>query len=383
MKEIYLDNASTTKPNQKVVEVILDALTINYGNPSSLHKKGIEAEKIIENTRDSIAKFLQVKPSEIYFTSGGTESNNLAIKGTVQAMKKYGNHLITTQIEHTSVLEVFKQLEKEGFEVTYLNVDNNGIIDTKELINSLRDDTILVSIMYVNNEVGSVQPIEEISKMLKNRKNTVFHIDAVQAFGKIKLIPRLEGIDLLTISAHKIYGSKGVGGLFVRTGTKIQKLFDGGSQERGLRPGTENVAAISGFGKAVELVNENFENWSEKMKTFKIYLKNKIIEQIDNVVVNSPEDGAPHILNVSFLGVRGEILVHSLESKGIFVSTTSACNSKNGVRSHVLKAMGKSKKEMDGAIRFSFSPFLSFEDLDYTVEVLKKEVSEIRRYVRD
>ncbi len=382
-KEIYLDNASTTKPVDEVVEAILNALKINYGNPSSLHRKGIEAEKLVENTRENIAKLLQVKPNEIYFTSGGTEANNLAIKGTVQAMKRFGNHLITTQIEHSSVLEVFRQLEKEGFEVTYLRVNSNGVVDVEELKSSLREDTILVSVMYVNNEVGTIQPIEEIAKIIKERKNTLFHVDAVQAFGKVKLIPRLDGIDLLTISAHKMYGPKGVGALFVRSGTRIEPLFNGGGQEKGLRAGTENVPGIAGFGRAVQLVSENFNEWSKRVGELREYLKNKILSEIDNVVLNSFDDGAPHILNVSFLGVRGEILVHALESKRIFVSTTSACYSKKGIKSHVLSAMRKNKKEMDGAIRFSFSPFLSFEDLDYTVDVLKKEVSEIRRYVRD
>ncbi|AEH51478.1 cysteine desulfurase family protein [Pseudothermotoga thermarum] len=380
MKEVYLDNSSTTKALDEVIEAMVNALKVCYGNPSSLHRKGIEAEKIVLDAREKIAKALQVKPSEIYFTSGGTESNNLAIKGVAYAKRKQGNHLITSQIEHPSVLEVFKQLENEGFKVTYIPVDKEGHVDLEQLEKSITPETILVSIMYVNNEVGSIQPMEEIVKIVSRHENITLHVDAVQAFGKIPLLPSLKGIDLLSISAHKIYGPKGIGALFIREKTKIVPLFNGGGQEKGIRPGTENVPGIAGFSAAVEVVFKNFEEWTLRMRNLKNHLRNRILTEIDGTVLNGPKDGAPHILNISFLGVKSEVLLHTLEVHGIYVSSGSACLSKKGQKSHVLLAMKKKDEEIDGAIRFSLSPFLTFEDIDYTVEVLKKEVAQLRKY---
>jgi cysteine desulfurase len=377
MKEVYLDNSATTKVAKEAVDAMVHALTVAFGNPSSLHRKGMEAEKIVNKAREKLALFLGVKAREIYFTSGGTESNNLAIKGAAYARRRYGKHLITTSIEHPSVLEVFKQLEEEGFSVTYLDVDEKGHINLEELKQAIKPDTVVVSIMYVNNEVGSIQPIQDAAKIISQNKNTLFHVDAVQAFGKISLIPNLSGVHLLSLSAHKIYGPKGVGALFVREGTKITPLFNGGGQEEGLRSGTENVPGIAGFSAAAELVFKNFGAWQAKMRELKERLKTGILSEIPDTVLNGPDDGAPHIL-----GTKAEVLLHALESHGIYVSTGSACSSHKNARSHVLAAMGKTAEEIEGAIRFSLSPFLSIEDIDYTVEILKKEVNELRKYVR-
>ncbi|HHW03093.1 MAG TPA: cysteine desulfurase [Thermoanaerobacterales bacterium] len=393
MREVYLDNSATTKVSDRVAQFMYEVMTEYYGNPSSLHRKGIEAEKLLREARENIARALGVKPREIYFTSGGTESNNLAIKGTAYSMRKQGNHLITTTIEHPSVLEAFRQLEKEGFCVTYLGVDSRGVINIGALQKALRPDTILVSIMYINNEVGSIQPIKEVASCIRRNKNTVFHVDAVQAFGKIPM--EIEGIDLLSISGHKIYGPKGTGALFIREKVRITPLFNGGGQEQNIRSGTENMPGIAGLGAAAKEAFENMHSWGKTMKDLKKRLKDRILAEIPDTVLNGPdadEDGscqdldapdeAPHILNVSFLGARGEILLHALESHGIYVSTGSACSSHKEGKSHVLSAMGKSNEEIDGAIRFSLSPFLTIEDIDYTVDVLKKEVEEIRKFVR-
>lgn len=382
MKEVYLDNSATTKISDEAAKAVYDVMTKFYGNPSSLHNKGIEAEKLMTQAREQIATVLGVTPKEIFFTSGGTESNNLAIRGTVQAMKRQGNHLITTKIEHPSVLEVFKQLESEGFDVTYLNVDSKGNISLEELKESITPKTILVSMMYVNNEVGSILPIEGAGEIIKQNKNTIFHVDGVQAFGKIPLVPKLKNIDLLSMSSHKIHGPKGVGALFIREKTKITPIFQGGGQERGLRSGTENVPGIAGFGVAAASIQKNLTVWQSKMQQLKENLKLKSLNQIPDTILNGPTTGgAPHILNISFLGVKGEILLHYLESHGIYVSTGSACSSNKQGKSHVLSALGKSFDEIDGAIRFSLSHHITQEDIDYTVDVLKKEVAEIRKFV--
>lgn len=377
-----MDNSATTKVCDAAVKAMVEAMTENFGNPSSLHRKGIEAEKKMEEARKVIADTLQVKSSEIYFTSGGTESNNLAIKGSAYSMHRRGNHIITTNIEHPSVLECFKRLEKEGFKTTYLQVDREGKINLEELKEKLTLDTILVSIMYVNSEVGSIMPIKEAGDIIKTKSNAIFHVDAVQAFGKIPLVNNLDNIDLLSISGHKVNGPKGIGGLFVSDDIQIASLFDGGGQEKNLRSGTENMPGIVGFGEAVKMMRENFTHWHDKMFKLKQRLQQGILEEISDVVINGPVKGAPHILNVSFLGTRGEVLLHALESKGIYVSTGSACSSNKKGKSHVLLAMGKNDDEIDGALRFSLSPFLSFDDIDYTVNVLKTSVKEIRKFVR-
>jgi len=382
LKEIYLDNSATTKVLEEVARAVFDTMTLHFGNPSSLHRKGIEAEKIMQEARENIAKALGASPKEIYFTSGGTESNNWAVKGAAYARRRKGNHLITTAIEHPSVLETFAALEREGFSVTYLQVDREGFIDLNQLKEALTPETILVSIMYVNNEVGTIEPIQGAAQIIKASSNALFHVDAVQAFAKIPLVSKLEGIDLLSLSGHKIYGPKGIGALFVRDKVSIAPLLHGGGQETGQRSGTENLPGIAGFGKAAKICIDNLEKWHSQMVQLKERLMKGILDNIPDTVLNGPVSGAPHILNISFLGTRGEILLHALESKNIYVSTGSACSSHKSGNSHVLKAMGKSEEEQDGAIRFSLSPFLSMEDIDYTIEVLADEVREIRKLMR-
>lgn len=382
MREVYLDNSATTRVSKEAAQAAYEVMTAFYGNPSSLHSKGIEAEKLLTKARETIAGGLGVNPREIYFTSGGTESNNIAIKGAAYALKRFGKHIITTKVEHPSVLETCKQLEKEGYIVTYLEVEPDGALSLEALEKAMTPETIVVSIMYVNNEVGVIEPIEHASRLIKKNQNTVFHVDAVQAFGKINLIPKLQGIDLLSVSSHKIYGPKGVGCLFVRQNTKITPIINGGGQENGLRSGTENLPGIVGFGVAAKQAFDNLQNWQHKMTLLKNELKDGILAQIPDTVVNGPENGVPHILNISFIGCRGEIVLHALESKGIYVSTGSACSSHKHGQSHVLQAMNKSNQEIDGAVRFSLSPFLEMDDIYYTIEVLKKEVKEIRKFTR-
>jgi cysteine desulfurase len=328
LREVYLDNSSTTRVSDKAAKAVYEAMTRYYGNPSSLHKKGIEAERFLKESRRIISTAIGVNANEIYFTSGGTESNNLAIKGASYALRHKGTHLITSTIEHPSVLEVYKHLEREGFSVTYLGVNDQGYVDIDELKSSLTPDTILVSIMYVNNEIGSIQAVEKTSRVIKNNVGTLFHVDAVQAFGKIQLIPALKGIDLVSVSSHKIYGPMGVGAIYVRDKVRLNPLLDGGGQELGIRSGTENVPGIVGFKAAVEDAYKNLKQWNEQMSKHKALLLDGIEAEIDNIVLNGPiSGGVPHILNVSFLGVKGEILLHSLESCGIYVSTGSACSS--------------------------------------------------------
>ncbi|MGB9813936.1 MAG: cysteine desulfurase family protein [Thermovenabulum sp.] len=381
-REVYLDNSATTKVLKEVADEVYKVLMEDYGNPSSLHSKGLYAEKAVREARRVISNFLGVEEKEIYFTSGGTESNNVAIKGAVKALKRKGKHIITTSIEHPSVLEVCRELEEEGFKVTYLPVGEDGIVKVSDVKNAVNSETVLVSIMHVNNEVGSIQPIEEIADFLKE-KGIVFHVDAVQSFGKIPLISGLKGISLLSASAHKVYGPKGIGILYKKDKIKIEPLIHGGGQERGLRSGTENVPGIAGFCKAVEILEKNFSLWKEKMGNLKERLKTGIIDLIEDVVINTPETkSAPHILNVSFLGVKAEVLLHALENYGIYVSTGSACSSHKKVKSHVLVAMGKKEEEIEGAVRFSLSPFITEEEIDYTLDVLKNQVKELRRFKR-
>jgi cysteine desulfurase len=331
-----------------------------------------------------VAKALGANDGEIYFTSGGTESNNLAILGALEGNKRLGKHIITTKIEHPSVLNVFNALKERGYDVTYLKVDSSGLIDLQEFKNSLRDDTALVSIMYVNNEVGTLQPIEDICKILRSLKNKpIFHVDAIQAFGKIDFSLKRLNVDLLSISGHKICGPKGIGALYIKKGTKIKSIIFGGNQESGIRSGTENVHGILGLGVAADIAQKNLKGNIKKMNILKNRLLEGIKEQINNIKINGlvEKRSAPHILNVSFLDVRGEVLLHSLEQDGIYVSTGSACSSRKKSYSHVLKAMGITEKEMEGAVRFSFSPFNSQEEIDYAIERLNYHVKELRKVI--
>lgn len=377
--QIYLDNSATTKPYKEVVEKMIFALENDYANPSSLHKKGLEVEKNIKKIREDIARTLGVKEKEIYFTSGGTESNNSIIRGVLDKRK---NHIITTKIEHPSVLDTIKTLEKEGIEVTYLDVDSEGKIDIDSLKSSIKENTILVSVMHVNNEVGSIQPISEVGKYLKTLKEKVyFHVDAVQSFGKINFKPSKYNIDFMSVSGHKIHGPKGIGFMYIKENSKVKPLFTGGGQEFGFRSGTENIPGIYGLGEAIRITNENLDKNIQKIDSLKNLLKSEILNNIENVKINSPEDGVCHILNVSFLGVKGEVLLHYLEQKDIYVSTGSACSSKKK-GSHVLNAMNLSKDEIEGTIRFSLSCFNTEEEILETVEILKSSVEDLRFIIK-
>ena len=377
--QIYLDNSATTKPYKEVVEKMIFALENDYANPSSLHKKGLEVEKNIKKIREDIARTLGVKEKEIYFTSGGTESNNSIIRGVLDKRK---NHIITTKIEHPSVLDTIKTLEKEGIEVTYLDVDSEGKIDINSLKSSIKENTILVSIMHVNNEVGSIQPISEIGKYLKTLKEKVyFHVDAVQSFGKINFKPSKYNIDFMSVSGHKIHGPKGIGFMYIKENSTPPPPPTGGGQEFGFRSGTENIPGIYGLGEAVRITNKNLDKNIQKINTLKNLLKSEILNNIENVKINSPEDGVCHILNVSFLGVKGEVLLHYLEQKDIYVSTGSACSSKKK-GSHVLNAMNLSKDEIEGTIRFSLSCFNTEEEILETIKVLKSSVEDLRFIIK-
>lgn len=382
--EVYLDNAATTKPYEKVIDIMVKSMREYYANPSSLHRKGVEIEKLVKKARKQVAKALEVNEGEVYFTSGGTESNNLGILGALEGNRRKGKHIITTKTEHPSVLNVFNELKEKGYDVTYLNVDKSGLINIDELSSILRDDTVLISIMYVNNEVGIVQPISEITNMIKSRKSRpLLHVDAIQAFGKIRLNVKKSNIDLMSISGHKICGPKGIGALYVKKGTKLRSIVFGGSQEFGLRAGTENVPGILGLGAASELVKRELEVNTKKMGQLKIRLLEGIKDNLQGIKVNSiiGDGSAPHILNLSFKGIRGEVLLHSLEQEHIYVSTGSACSSRKKSYSHVLKEMGLTQDEMEGAIRFSFSPDNTEEDIDYTIEKLKNLVKELRKVI--
>ncbi len=379
--EIYLDNSATTKPYKEVVDKMVLALTTQYGNPSSIYKKGIEVEREIKEIRRNIARSLGAKETEIYFTSGGTECNNTIIRSVANLNKKTKNHIISTVIEHPSVLNTLKDLEADGFEVTYLPVGKDGKISLEDLKNAIKKETILVSVMHVNNEIGTIQPIEEIGKYLKSLDEKVyFHVDGVQSYAKIKFRPSRYNIDFMSVSGHKLHGPKGIGFMYVKENNRIKPLLTGGGQEIGIRSGTENVPGIYGIGEAVRILNQDLEGTIDKIKGLRDLLKEEILANIDNVKINSPEDGVCHILNVSFRGVRGEVLLHYLEQKEIYVSTGSACSSKKK-GSHVLNAIGLTPDEIEGAIRFSLSDLNTKEEIMKTVEVLKESVSDLRMII--
>ena len=380
--EIYLDNSATTKPYKEVIEKMVYALSTDYANPSSLHKKGIEVEKNIKEIRRNIARTLGVKDKEIYFTSGGTESNNAIIRGVVALNKKRKNHIISTVIEHPSVLNTLKDLEEEGFEVTYLNVDKYGKINLEELKQAIKPTTCLVTIMHVNNEVGSIQPIQEIGKYLKTLNDKVyFHVDAVQSYSKINFKPSRYNIDFMSVSGHKLHGPKGIGFMYIRENNRIKPMLTGGGQEIGIRSGTENTPGIYGLGEAINIINQNLDEKIEKTANLKNLLKNEIVKNIDDIKINSPEDGVCHILNISFRGVKGEVLLHYLEQKKVYVSTGSACSSKKK-GSHVLNEMELTPDEIEGAIRFSLSDLNTEEEILKAAEIVRESVEDLRMIIR-
>ncbi len=378
---IYLDNASTTRPTKEVKEAVAEAMEL-FGNPSSMHGLGIKAENIIKKAKKNAAAVIGVQPDNIVFTSGGTESNNSAIIGYCRANRKRGTHVITTAVEHPSVLAAFDVLEEEGFRVTRLGVDSGGIISLDELENALTPDTLLVSVMLVNNEVGAVMPIDRIKPLMKEKSPfAVLHVDAVQGFGRVSCKPKAWGIDMLSASGHKIHGIKGCGILYVAPNVNYHPIIVGGGQQKGLRSGTENVPGIAGFSAACE----GLKNYSEERASgLRELLKKKISESVDNIKINeAPADRqSGYVLNISFLGIKAEILLHSLEMHEVYVSTGSACSTNKPAPSHVLTAMGCTSQEITGAVRFSLSDETTEEDIAGTAEAVKKEVATIRKYVR-
>ena len=382
--QAYLDNSATTVCEPKVVEKVVQMMSEIFGNPSAMHNKGVEAENYVKEAKEIIAKTMKVQEKEILFTSGGTESNNLAIMGCAAANHRMGKHLITTKIEHPSVGNVMKHMEEEGYEVTYLPVDENGIVKLDKLKAALRPDTMLVSVMHVNNEIGAVQPIEEISKIVKaNNKATLFHVDAIQGYGKYRIYPKKMGIDLLSVSGHKIHGPKGVGFLYVDSKVKIKPILFGGGQQRDLRSGTENVPGIVGLAEATKEIYTDFENKIDQLYDVKAYFVEKVME-LENVKINglTGRDAAPHVVSVSFPGIRSEVLLHSLEDREIYASAGSACASNKPAVSATLKAIDAPKEHLDSTLRFSFSVHTTKEEIDYCMEVLKGLLPMLRRYAR-
>ena len=378
MKRIYLDYSATTPVKEDVVKEMLPYFTENFGNASSIHSYGQEAKKVLEQARERIAKTINTTPDTVYFTAGGSEADNWALKGVMQAYKEKGKHLITSVIEHHAILHTCEMLEKDGFEVTYLNVNEQGLIDLNELEAAIRPDTILISIMFINNEIGTMQSIEAISKIAHDKK-VLFHTDAVQAYGNVKIDVKEMGIDLMSVSSHKIYGPKGVGALYVKKGIRIQNLIEGGAQERRKRAGTENIPGIMGFAKAAEIADENLEAHVTHLIALRERLVKGILSSIDYVRYNGhPSQRHPGNVNVCFEFIEGEALLLSLNAKGISGSSGSACTSGSLDPSHVLLAIGLPHEIAHGSLRLTIGDFTSEADVDYTVEALKEVVQKLR-----
>lgn len=378
---VYFDNSATTKPYDEVIEAVSKGMKEYFGNPSSLHKIGMNCEKRLNEAREYFASTIKCNKEEIYFTSGGSEGNNLILKGLL----KPGHHFITTAFEHHSIISTCKQLEEKGVKVTYLDVDSEGRISLEDLEEAITKDTVLVSIMQVNNEIGVIQDIEAIGKLIKERSSRAkFHVDAVQGYGKLPIDVNKSNVDFLTVASHKIHGPKGVGFIYIKKGIILNSLISGGSQEKGIRAGTENLPGIIGFEKAAQMTFEEMESRYDKVLELKKYFVERLNE-IKDIRVNGEIDGfSTYILNVSFLGVRAEVLLHLLEEQNIYVATGSACTSKSSAShgSYVIKSLGLSNKEVESAIRFSFSYENTKEEVDYTIDVLKKSLMFLRRVKR-
>jgi cysteine desulfurase len=382
--EVYFDNAASTKVLEPVKDIVLKVMTEDYGNPSAKHKKGMIAEQYIKEAAEIIADTLKVAPKDILFTSGGSESNNMALIEAAIANKRAGNHIISTGIEHPSVYNPLAYLEELGFTVTYLPVDAIGNISLEALEQAMRPDTILVSVMYVNNEIGAVAPIEAISKVIKKKNpSTIFHVDAIQAYGKFVIRPKRQGIDLMSVSAHKIHGPKGIGFLYIDPKVKIRPLIYGGGQQRGLRAGTENVPGIAGLGVAARFMYTDHEQKMSAVTDLKDYMIERL-KEIDGVTVNSLKGdlSAPQIVSASFLGTRSEVLLHALEDKGVYVSSGSACSSNHPGVSGTLVGIGVKKELLDSTLRFSFGVFNTKEEINYCIDTLKELLPILRRYQR-
>lgn len=382
--EAYFDNSATTKVLEPVKEIVIKTMMEDYGNPSARHKKGLDAERYIKEAAGTIAGTLKVAAKEIVFTSGGSESNNMAIIETAMANKRSGNHIISTGIEHASVYNPLAYLEEQGFRVTYLSVDGQGHINLEELEEAICPETILVSIMYVNNEIGAIEPVEAISKIIKKKNpNILFHVDAIQAYGKLLIRPKSQGIDLLSVSAHKIHGPKGVGFLYIDKRVKIRPMIYGGGQQRGMRSGTENVPGVAGLSAAANFMYTNHREKIRAITELKDYLIDRLSE-IDGVTINSlkGELSAPQIVSASFSGIRSEVLLHALEDKEIYVSSGSACSSNHPAVSGTLKGIGIKPELLDSTLRFSFGVFNTREEVDYCIQTLKELLPVLRRYQR-
>lgn len=383
--EAYLDNSATTRAFPEVGELVYKVMCQDFGNPSSMHRKGVEAEHYIKDAKESLAKILKVNTKELFFTSGGTESDNLALIGCARANRRRGNHLITTSIEHDAILNTMRYLEEEeGFRVTYLPVDSNGKVSLEALKEALCPETILVSVMYVNNEVGTVQPVEEAAKIVKEyNPNILVHSDAVQGFGKYHIYPKRQKIDLLSVSGHKIHGPKGVGFIYIGEKVKIRPILFGGGQQKDMRSGTENVPGIAGLGLAAKMSYQDLDVKVALMRELKAHFLEGL-KKIEDITIHgvTDEGSAPHIISVGVAGIRSEVLLHTLEDKGIYVSSGSACASNHPAVSGVLKSIGAEQKYLDSTIRFSMSEFTTKEEIDYALETLYNCIPMLRRYTR-
>ena len=379
-RKVYLDYSATTPVKEEVLQQMIPYFTQNFGNPSSLYTIGLEAKAAVDKARAQVAHLIGADPSELYFDGGGSESDNWTIFGVADAMKKKGKHIITTKIEHHAILHSTEFLEKHGYEVTYLDVNKEGFVDPAALEDAIREDTILVSVMFVNNEIGTVEPIKELCE-IAHKQGVLFHTDAVQAIGNVPIDVHDLGVDFMSMSSHKIYGPKGEGGMYIRKGVRIPSFIHGGAQEKGKRAGTENLAGIVGFGAAAELAEQNLEHHRKHCSELRDYLMDRITAEIPDVIVNGPSDHSkrhPGNLNVTFAKIEGESILLLLDSFGIAVSTGSACSSKSLKPSHVLSAIGVSDELIHGSVRFTVGDFTTKEDLDYTVDCLKAVVSRLR-----
>ena len=384
MMEVYLDNSATTRCLPEVAALMTRIMCEEYGNPSSMHKKGVESEKYVRYAKEVIAKCMKVQEKEILFTSGGTESDNIALMGGAYANCRAGRHIITTRIEHPAVLQTCAYLEEQGFAITYLPVNAKGVISLSDLERAMTPNTILVSIMHTNNEVGAVQPIEQAGELIKRMNpNTLFHVDAVQGFGKYRIYPKRMYVDLLSASAHKIHGPKGVGFLYINERAKVRPIIFGGGQQKGMRSGTENVPGIAGMARAIEEIFSDFDEKIEYLYSLKQRFV-KGVSALDGIRLNGPvgRDGAPHVVSVSIQGVRSEVMLHALEDRGIYVSAGSACSSNKPSTSATLKAIGVEKQYLDATLRFSFSLYTTEAEIDYTVKCLGELLPMLRRYTR-
>lgn len=379
MEVRYFDNAATTAVREEVLKEMIPYFTINYGNPSAIYQVGREAKRGMDKARQRVADAINCNMHEIYFTSCGSESDNLAIKGVAYANKKKGNHIITTKIEHHAVLNSCQTLERQGFKVTYLNVDENGTVNIQELLNSITENTILISIMFANNEIGTIEPIEKIGKIARD-KNILFHTDAVQAIGNVRIDVQKLNVDLLSMSGHKFYGPKGIGALYVKDGVSFEKIQDGGHQEKNKRAGTENVAEIVGLGKAIELIYDEFDQYNKKLRDLRDYYFSEVEKKIPDIKINGDrENRLPGNANVSFKGVNAQKLLFSLDELGICASAGSACSTGDSEPSHVLTSIGLSKELSSSTLRTSFGYSNTKEDIDFLVESLQNLVAELRK----